>query len=276
VTFGNLGIAKYTEFGQAKLSGSAMAYGFHLGFHGNIASDWQLGGRVLSQLVFSYDNADATFTQTPTNLVLAQGNVIVPNGASAPVDPLLATQFAPGGPLVAQGVTTEIAHPAQVQVGVAYTGLRHTTLSADYSWVGWKSFQSLPVNFLGPAKSSSRVLEEDYNNTSAIRLGAEYRLTTGFGFRGGFVAAASAAPAETVTPLLPEMDRQLGMFGVSVPLWQKQWTFDASYAHVFTPGSRGRIDERVNGSTQAAALALNNGAYTLSANIWSFGLVYAH
>jgi len=47
---------------------------------------------------------------------------------------------------------------------------------------------------------------------------------------------------------------------------------DAAYAHIFTSGRRGRIDERATGSTSAQALALNSGFYTLSANIFSLSL----
>jgi long-chain fatty acid transport protein len=274
VTFGNLGIAKYTEFGRARLKGSAMAYGVDVGIHGKLTPQWEVGARFLSQLTFNYDNADATFTQTPTGLTLALNN---PLGAPAgtPVDALLAGQFTGTGALTSQKVSTEIQHPAQIQVGVGYSGFQNTTLSVDYAYVGWKSFKQLPVNFQGNAKPNSKVLEEDYNNTSSIRLGIERRLAMGAALRAGFAAAASAAPPETVTPLLPEMDRELGMFGVYLPI-KGGLGLDASYAHIFTPGSRGRIDERVNGSTQAVALALNSGAYTLDANIFSFSLKLAY
>ena len=47
---------------------------------------------------------------------------------------------------------------------------------------------------------------------------------------------------------------------------------DAAYSHIFAPSARGRIDERVFGSTQAAALALNSGSFALSANIVSLSL----
>ena len=279
VTFGTLGIPKGTEFGEATLKGSAMAYGFHVGFHGNLTPEWQVGGRFLSQLTFAYNDADATFTQTSTGLLLAAGNVLGPNQsalpANTPVDALVAPEFAAGGPLTAQKVSTEIAHPAQAQFGFAYTGFANTTLSADYEWVGWKAFKTLPVTFQGAAAASSVVLEEDYNNTSSIRLGVEHRMQGGLALRAGFEAAASAAPAETVTPLLPEMDRQLGMLGVSLPL-MGSFAFDAAYAHIFTPGSRGRTDPRTTALSQAQALALTDGAYTLSANVWSFTLRYAH
>ena len=271
VTFGNLGIAKYTEFGRATLKGSAMAYGFNLGLHGKLTPTWEMGVRFLSQLSFDYNGADATFAQTPTGLTLAAGN---PLGAPAgtPVDALVASQFTGSGALTAQKVNTQIRNPAQIQLGFGYTGFEHTTLSMDYAYVGWKSFNQLPVNFQGPAPS--KVLQEDYNNTSSIRLGAEHRYSGGAALRAGYSASTSAAPPETVTPLLPEMDRQLGMIGGYLPL-TGGLGIDAAFSHVFGPGSRGRIDERAAGSTSAQALALNSGWYALSANIWSFSLKYS-
>ena len=92
----------------------------------------------------------------------------------------------------------------------------------------------------------------------------------GFALRGGIAGAAAAAPDETVTPLLPEMDRGYGTLGLGIPLGR--FALDGTYAHVFTNGRRGRIDERVAGSTSAQAAALNSGVYSLSANILSFSL----
>lgn len=268
-TFGQFGIPKYTEFARATLKGSASAFGFALGVHGRLTPTWEMGARFLSKLSFNYDNADATFEQRPTGLVLAANN---PFGAPAltPVDALLASQFTgTDAPLTAQKVSTQIRHPAQVQVGLAYTGIERTTVSLDYAWVGWRSFNELPVTFKGTAPS--KVIVEDYNNTSSIRFGIEHSMTNGVALRGGFGGSTSAAPAETVTPLLPEMDRGFGMLGAGVPL-MGGFSLDVAYAHIFGAGSRGRIDERPAGSTAAQALALNSGFYSLSANILSFSL----
>ena len=268
ITFGQLGIAQRTEFARAELKGSAMAYGLTLGIHGNITPVWQMGARFLSQVTFNYDNADATFTPVATGLTLAANN---PLGAPAgtPVDALLAGQFSGNGALTPQKVQTQIQHPAQVQVGFAYTGFERTTLSLDYAYVGWKSFKELPVNFAGPAPD--RVLVEEYNNTSGIRFGVEHKLLNGAALRAGLAGTTSAAPDQTVTPLLPEQDRGYGMLGGGIPI-MGGLTLDAAYAHVFTNGRRGRIDERATGSTDAQAIALNSGFYSLNANIFSLSL----
>ncbi len=266
-TFGQLGIAARTEFARVRLKGSSSAFGVTIGVHGKLTPTWEMGARFLSQLSFSYDNADATFEQRPTGLFLAPNN---PFGAppGTPVDALVASQFTAGGALTSQKASTNIRHPAQVQVGFAYTGLEQTTVSFDYAYVGWRSFKTLPVTFAGSAPS--RVIQEDYNNTSSIRFGLEHRTTSGFALRGGLAAATSAAPDETVTPLLPEVDRGYGMLGAGIPFGR--FGLDAAYAHIFTSGRRGRIDERAPASTSAQALALNSGFYTLNANVFSLSL----
>jgi long-chain fatty acid transport protein len=266
-TFGALGIARRTEFARATLKGSAMAYGVNAGLHGRLTPTWEIGARFLSQVYFNYDDADATFEQVPTGLTLAANN---PLGAPAgtPLDAVLASQFTTGA-LVAQKVKTRIMHPAQAQLGFGYSGIENTTLSFDYAWTGWKSFQTLPVEFQGAASTSSRQLLENYNNTSSIRVGAEYRLNGGHALRAGFSAAASAAPDVTVTPLLPEQDRSYATLGGKIVL-TRSLSLDAAYSHIFTPGRRGRIDERTQVSQTADQL--NTGSYTLRANIFALSL----
>ena len=129
------------------------------------------------------------------------------------------------------------------------------------------------MTFNGPASANSRTLIEGYNNSSAIRLGAQY--TTGYSglqLRAGFAGVASAAPAETVTPLLPEQDRTYWTLGFGWPI-SSMWAVDGAYAHISTGGARGRIVERTTTSnTNATASQLNSGVFDLSANIFSLTL----
>lgn len=268
VTFGQLGVPKRTEFARARVKGSANGYGFTFGVQGKLTPVWNVGLRFLSQVNFRYDNADATFEPRLTGLVLAANNPLgLPGGT--PVDALVASQFTGSGALAPQKASTVIRHPAQIQAGFAYTGFEGTTLSFDYAYVGWRSFQELPISFTGGAPST--VLKEEYNNTSSIRVGIEHRATSGLALRAGAAAATSAAPDQTVTPLLPEMDRGYGMLGAGFPVFGR-FGLDAAYAHIFTSGRRGRIDERPAGFSSSQALALNSGFYSLSANILSLSL----
>ncbi|HXY31791.1 MAG TPA: outer membrane protein transport protein [Gemmatimonadaceae bacterium] len=270
-TFEQLGIARGTEFAQAKLTGSSTAFGFNVGMHGTIDADWQVGLRFLSQLTFDYNDADASFTQVPTGLHLAAGNPLqLPAGTS--LDAFLAQLFIPGGPLSSQKVSTTIKHPAQLEIGVGYTGFTNTTISADFVFVDWSVFDQLPLIFKGPAAASSDTLLEDYNNSWSARIGVEHAFSQGWRGRAGFSWVHSPAPDITVTPLLPDQDRYNINLGVGVPLGSR-YVLDAAYLYVGTSGRRGRtVDRSVNFNADATADELNSGFYSLHANIFSVNL----
>jgi long-chain fatty acid transport protein len=225
-------------------------------------------------IYFEY-SGDVAFTPVQTDLVLGGAIPSPTTGFNPPaipagteVDALVAPQFTSGA-LVPQRVRTKIVHPAQIQAGVGYTGFPNLTLSLDYAWVGWKNLNKIVLDFQGGAPDATLI--QEYNHSSAIRLGAEYALPQARGarLRAGFAGAATAAPDATVTPLLPEQDRNYITLGAGLPLF-RAWTVDAAYARVNTPGRRGRIVERANINQTAAQL--NSGVYTLGANVFSVSL----
>jgi long-subunit fatty acid transport protein len=139
----------------------------------------------------------------------------------------------------------------------------------DYAWTGWRRFKEIPLTFKGAAAANSRVLIEDYNNTSALRMGVQRSFASGASLRGGWSGVASAAPDETVTPLLPEQDRSYASIGGELP-FMKRWAVEGTYLMVMAPGKRGRIVERATRSQTATQL--NTGVYTLDAHVFSFSL----
>ena len=278
VLFRQLGIATRTEFGKANLNGTAMSFGAHVGLFGQLTPEWSVGVRYMMPLDFKYDDAEATFTQTTTGLVLPPQNpVCYPAGtnpicagnpnATVDVDALVGPSFSTT--LVTQGVTTHITHPAQFQAGAGYSGFKDWLVSLDYAWTGWRKFRELPVTFLGAASVSNRILIEDYNNTSAIRVGAQRSFTGGSSVRFGFSGVASAAPDETVTPLLPEQDRAYLSLGGEYPI-MKGWAVEGAFLRVMAAGKRGRVSERA--SRTVLAPAMNTGKYELSANVISLSV----
>ena len=271
-TFGNLGIARRTEFARGEVTGDGWGFGFSAGVYGKLAEHWQFGARYLHGIDFEYEG-EAAFTQVTTGLILggAVPNPANPTGpplipAGTEVDVLVAPQFEAGGRLAPQEVSARIAHPAQLQTGVTYTGFERTELSVEYAWLGWKAFKTLEADF---EFAPDLELIEDYNNSSSLRVGAQHTFANGWAGRAGISGATSAAPPETVTPLLPEQDRYTLNLGAGLPLTSR-WTLDAGYAYVGTWGSRGRIDERP--TRDLGAEDLNSGFYRLSANIFAISL----
>jgi len=274
VLLSSFGIPQRTEFAQARLKGGAWGYGAHFGIQGKLTPEWTLGVRYLTQIVFKYDNADATFSQVATNLVVPASipnpanpsQIVIPAGTA--IDAIVAPFFSPGGPLSAQTVSTRIAHPSQFQAGFAYTGVKNWEFEADYAFIGYRAFKDLPIKFSN-SLTPSRTLIEEYNNSSAIRLGAEYKFQSNVRVRGGFSGVSAAAPDATVTPLLPEQDRANYSLGFTAPVMGK-FAIEGGWVLVTTPGRRGRIDERLS-ETQTAD-QLNTGVYSLTANILALSI----
>jgi long-chain fatty acid transport protein len=270
-TFGQLGIPLRTEFARARLEGNDWAFGFNAGAHAQLGEDLQVGVRYLSKLKFHYDGAEATFEQVLTGLTIP-ADLPVPGGptisAGTPVDQLLAAQFAAGAPLSDQAVSTEITHPWQLQGGIAFTGISHTMLAVEVARIGWGAFKQLPVDFENDLTPDQNLIE-DYKDSWTLRTGAEYEFENGWTGRAGFAFSQSPAPDETVTPLLPEMDRNNFALGLGVPL-NDRLHLDAAYLRVQGEGRRGRIVERTS-RTQTAE-ELNSGFYRLNANVFSLSL----
>ena len=272
ITFGQLGIAYETEFARAQVHGTATAVGYNIGVHGKYGP-WSVGARYLSALTFNYDDASAKFSQTATGLTLAQGNPVSPTGSPVALDALLSGQFAPGGALVSQGASSRITHPWQLQGGVGYTGFTGTKLSFDVARLGWSKFNTLPITFKGAAASSSRTLYEGYDDSWSYRFGAEHTIRSWTG-RIGYSYSETPAPDQTVTPLLPDMNRRNFSAGLGIPL-NNMYHVDIGYLHVNTPGRRGRIVETPispPGVTAPLTVAPNTGTYALKADVISAAL----
>lgn len=295
-TFGRLGFAPGTEFATAEIKGSSkIALGGHVGAQLRVTPTVSLGARYLTKVRFEYDEADATFTASPqaAQYVLPARNALgLPAGTT--LAQITAPQFQTGGTLApGQTASTEIEHPAQFQVGIGFTGLPNTTLSADYARTFWSSFDVLPVDFpttaAGTPSPLTRSLIEEYDDINSYRVGLEYRFggtaaaTTGTGgttggmldgvaARLGFSYAESPAPDQTVTPLLPDMNRYNFSGGLGIPLGER-FALDVAYLRVETEGRRGRSDERPESVTpEETVRTLNNGWYSLNANILSLSL----
>ena len=267
-TFGQLGIAARTEFGRAKLHATSNAVGFNVGVHGKFGV-WSVGARYLSALKFSYRDASVTFNQVPTGLVLPQGNPVGPGGVPVYIDQVLSAQFTPlaSGSLVSQKGYSQITHPWQLQGGLGYDA-NDNKLSFDLGRIGWSSFENLPVTFVGPAAKSSKVIPENYNDSWVLRFGAEHQFGK-FTGRAGYSYAESPAPDQTVTPLLPDMNRRNYSIGIVLPVTSMS-KLDLGYLNVNTPGRRGRIAELSNPTQDGTQL--NSGAYSLRADVFSAAL----
>jgi len=272
--FGQFGIAPGTDFADAHLEATKTTVTAHWGGIIKVNDKLSIGGRYLMHAKFDYAGT-ATFTKVPTNLVVP-ADIIIPSSppdtihAGTPVDALL-QGLGVFDTLTTQTVSTSITNPEQVVFGLAYKPRSGWTLFGDYQFTRWgKRFWVVNINFQKPVLN--RVLYERYQNTNGFRFAAEWAKSAKWTFRGGYLYHQGAAPPETVTPLLPEGNRNEFTGGFTVKL-SSNLTGDFAFQYIKQNDRRGRTREPI--FNQVPTTGLNNGVYNFHAELFGLSLSYA-
>jgi long-chain fatty acid transport protein len=280
--FGQFGFPPGTDFADAHLEATKTTVAAHFGATFKVSDQLSFGANFLTQAKFDYSGT-ASFTRVPTGIVvpatITVGALTIPAGF--PIDTLVGG--APGsggldlfnpstGVFRTQPVTTTIKNPSQLALGLAYKLANGWTLLGDYQLTWWSQFNELDITF--PQDLSgllNRKLFENYHNTSGFRFGAEWAKDAKWTLRGGYLHHDGAAPAETVTPLLPEGQRNEFTLGTTVKLGAAL-SADLAYQYIRQNDRRGRTREPLIG---AATTGLNNGLYDFHAHLFGVSLSYA-
>jgi long-chain fatty acid transport protein len=285
-TFGQFGTPPGTDFADAHLEATKTTVAGHVGAIFKITDQLSFGANYLTKARFEYAGS-ASFTQVPTGYIvpanITVGALTIPKGC--PIDALLSAPAAACGGIGfglfnpatgvfrSQPVTTVIANPAQLVLGVAYKVANGWTLLGDYQYTWWSRFGQLFLVFPQDASGLlGRQLIENYQNTTGVRFGAEWVRDAKWTFRGGYLHHNGAAPAETVTPLLPEGERNEFTAGTTVKL-ARGFSADLAYQYIEQNDRRGRTREPILG--QAPTIGLNTGLYTFHAHLFGVSLGYA-
>jgi long-chain fatty acid transport protein len=259
-TFGMLGVASGTDFANGQLVGHGTGVGGHFGVTVQLHPRVSFGAKYLARVGIRYEG-DVDFEPVSTGILLPAGNPLgVPAGT--PLDSVVAGAFLPGGPLVDQDVAASVSMPDQLTVGFAFQVMRGVTVLADYNWVNWSVFDTLPVTFENPALSSRTV--ESYQDTHGVRLGFDWAASGKLAVRGGYIYHTAAAPAEVVTPLLPEGKRNEFTVGLGYA-FSSVLRADVAYQYLSQQNRRGRVREFPGGVTPD--LSLNTGLYEFKAHL---------
>ena len=108
------------------------------------------------------------------------------------------------------------------------------------------------------------LLEEDYENTNGFRFGLDWMASEKINVRGGYLWHQGAAPDQTVTPLLPEGNRNEFTAGLGIRLG-RSWMVDLAYQYIRQDKRRGRVRDAFPGTSPT--VALNSGLYTFNAHL---------
>jgi long-chain fatty acid transport protein len=217
-----------TDVADAVLSGSGNGVTGHVGAVLRLNARTSLGVRYLHKTKVDL-TGDADFTQVPSGTVF---------------DPILAAQFASGGPLGDQPIATTITFPSQLVAGVSFRPVEVLNLLFDYQRTGWSSFDQFNIDFQGGG--TDRVLNLDYRNTNTFRAALQFDYSEAMAFRLGYRYNTAATPRGT--PFLPEGERNYYTAGLGLHLTRALST-DFSFQYINQPDRRGAVrpDEPVLG-----------------------------
>jgi long-chain fatty acid transport protein len=200
------------DVAKAELKGdNTVGWGWNAAVNAEPDPKWKLGARYRSRIVV-HEDGSANFTQIPT------GN--------AAFDASVAAGLPPN-----QGASTVLRLPALWSAGAAYLPCDAWTVEGDFNFVQWSAFSDLPITF-HQTPAANRVIEENYDDSWQVRVGAEHRLKT-WTYRFGGYYDKHAAPTSSVSPLLPDTDRYGPSIGAGLPFGGK-WTANAYWLPLFT------------------------------------------
>jgi len=245
VTFAQLGVPTGTDFAQAHLEADGNGIAVNVGAIFQVNDQLAIGGHYMSRSTIDYSGT-ATFDQVQTGLTLAPNNPLgLPGGT--PVDALVASQFTAGRALSDGNATTSITMPDQFSLGVAWKATERWKVLVDWHMVMWHVFDQLKLDFENDS-TPTITLNEGYKNTNGVRFGMEFAQSATLTFRGGYLHHQGAAPAQTVTPLLPEGARNELTVGLGWQMSPKLHA-DFGYQYIRQDDRRGRVFDETVGNT---------------------------
>lgn len=125
-------------------------------------------------------------------------------------------------------VGTKIAYPSIMTAGVAYQPNDQLLLEVDVNYVGWSAFEELSVTSSNP--SLVETIPENYDDSFTVRVGAEYWKSKTMALRVGYLYDQTPVPAASISPLLPDAERNGITAGVGMNFGSM--TVDAAFMYL--------------------------------------------
>jgi len=177
-------------------------------------------------------------------------------------------------PLLPQGnIKAPLTTPQNITLGLAYMPSKELTLSSDFQYIGWSSYDKLEVTFSdvkdanGDPYVSTSI--RDYKNALIARVGFEYKLSDPFTLRGGLLYDVNPVKDERLDPTLPDANR-LGLnigFG-----YQITENIGVDVAYLFLRFNERKIDNSM--VSYSSGSAYFNGVYNSTAHLLGIDLSY--
>jgi long-chain fatty acid transport protein len=157
-------------------------------------------------------------------------------------------------PAGAVPLATSIEFPAFASVGFA-KAFGDWTFEADVNWYQWKSFDELRLTFETEPRLNETI-EEEYANAFQYRFGIERVLNDAWAVRGGYFFDESPSPPASMSPLLPDSNRNGFCLGGSWRSGSLRLDGAAWYVRASERSTDGSNRDRYDGTYKSHALTL--------------------
>ena len=192
------------NYGEGKLSGKARGYGFNMGIYFKANDKFSIGIDYRSEVKVNIDGGSAEFS--------------VPSSVE---NYFPKTTFSTG-----------IKLPQVATLGFGYVLNSKIKLALDINYIGWKSYDSLIIDFADNTDKLSDIHSPRmYHNSFIFRLGGQYKLNEKWTVRAGTYYDMSPVKAGYLTPETPDADKLGLTAGVSFNV-TKKIHMDASLLYI--------------------------------------------
>jgi long-chain fatty acid transport protein len=229
----------------ADLHATDVAAGFNIGVLYQITPDMRVGLDYRSRI--QHDISGTQSVSVPPVLGL-----LSPATAAA-----LRAQNSPA--------TTKITLPDSVTAGFYWQATPQLALLSDLSWTHWSLLKTIDIVPASRFATPTSIVE-NWRNTVAVSVGANYRLTEALMLQGGIGFDQSPVTESNRTSRIPDSNRYLIGVGAQYDVLPTL-TFQVAYAHVFFDGAELT-------SQASSTSGVLTGKYSSSADTVSLGAKY--
>ncbi len=237
---------------NAKVKAKGDAWGWNLGLLWQATPDTRFGLSYRSKVKI---DAEGTTTVSNRN---------IPGTFNHPVFGPLPNPILGAVPLGGHDAETTVELPDTAILSVVHQLNERWTLLGDVSWTGWSSIPELKIENTGAPNST---LDLRFKDAWRVALGAHYRYSDAWTFKGGVAWDQSPVRDDAYRPSsLPDNDRYWVSLGAQYR-FNKNTKVDVGYAHLFVKSTS------VNNASSKEAGVLK-GDYKSSADI--IGVQFSH
>jgi long-chain fatty acid transport protein len=165
-----------------------------------------------------------------------------------------------------QKLSSQLYLPSILQLGLGYRFSPKFRTEFNYVYFGWSAFESLALDFQNDALDQE--IHFNYEDSWQIRFGFDYMASEKLSILAGYVHDETPQPLASVSPILPDTDRNDYSFGLQYRTGK--WELNGSYMYVDnSPRTNIENDEPVRNSTDYPF-----GTYSTHAHLFGLGASY--